>query len=212
MIFYGNNSYQENLKLCFDQTNPKSWDGSYYYDLITGLREDYIGDPAWLNNIGYFTISIVLQWYQVSTGYADHPIAKWNGTLQNASITLYNFGNYQGNGQDGAWGFIAGNGSWTSVGAGGQMTFNAKHHIVLQYNAVEGGQTWFNGSKNGGRVANGILGNSHTSTTSAFGIEGANPNGNGHSKIYHLSIWNAELSDNEITKHYRWLKSRYGVV
>ena len=212
MISYGASSYNQNLKLCFDQRNPKSWNGTNFYDLVTGLRDDNIGDPAWLNDIGYLTISMVISWYSAATGYADHPISKFNATLQNASMTFYMFQNYQGNGADGSWGFIAGNGSWTGLGSGGTLTFGAKQHIVLQYNAVDGAQTWFNGSKNGGRGANGILGNSHTAATGTIGFEGANPNGNGHTKMYHLSMWNAELPDDEISRQYTYLKNAYGVL
>ena len=212
MVSYGPTSYNQNLQLCFDQQNPKSWNGSIYTDLVTGNNADNIGDPAWLNNIGYTTISMVIQWYQLAYGYADHPISKFNATLQNASMTFYMFQNFNGNNQDGIAAFIAGNGGWTGLGNGFGLTLGSKHHIVLQYNAVDGAQTWFNGTKNGGRGANGILGNSHTAGTSAIGFEGANPNGNGHSKLHHLSWWNCELSDAEIINQYNRLKGVYGVV
>lgn len=212
MIAHGPTSYNQNLKLCFDQRNPKSWNGTIFTDLVSKNDANNIGDPAWLNNIGYTTISMVVQWYQAATGYADHPISKFNATLQNASMTFYMFQNYQGNGADGSWQFIAGNGGWTGLGSGGTLTFGAKHHIVLQFNSVDGAQTWFNGSKNGGRGAGGILGNSHTAGTSAIGFEGANPNGNGHTKMYHLSWWNCELPDDEISRQYTYLQNAYGVV
>lgn len=208
MNIVGYNSYSQDLKLCFDQRNARSWNGSLFYDLVTGADSNNIGDPAWLNNIGYLTISVVIQRYTTTAGYADHPIAKWNGTLQNASIILYNFGA----GSDGTWQFYAGNGSWTGVAGGGFLTMGAMHHIVLQYNAIDGGQSWFNGSKNGGRATAGILGNSHSSSTSGLGFEGASPNGNGHTKMYHLSMWNRELPDDEIVRQYTQLKGAYGVV
>ena len=209
MVSYGPTSYNENLMLCFDQQNSKSWNGSIFTDLVTGNNADNIGDPAWLNNIGYTTISMVVNRYQTAGGYADHPISKFNATLQNASMTFYSF---QAAGGEGNWNFIAGNGNWTGLGNGGVLTLGTLHHIVLQYNAVDGAQTWFNGSKNGGRGANGILGNSHTAGTSAIGFEGANPNGNGHTKIHHLSWWNRELPDDEIINQYNRLKSAYGVL
>lgn len=212
MIAHGQRSYSENLKLCFDQQNPKSWNGTIFTDLITRNDANNIGDPAWLNNIRYTTISMVVSWYAAATGYADHPISKFNYTLQNASMTFYMFQNYQNNGADGSAVFIAGNGGWTGLGNGFNLTFGAKHHIVLQFNSVDGAQTWFNGIKNGGRGAGGILGNSHTAGTGGIGFEGANPSGNGHTKMYHLSWWNCELPDSEIVKQYNWLKSAYGVV
>ena len=135
MIIHGVNSSIDNLKLCFDSQNIKSWDGTNYYDTVTGTRWDSIGDPPWLDNIGYMTISLVIQWYQTGTGYADHPISKFNATLQNASMAFYMFQNYQSNGADGQWSFYAGNGSWTGLGNGGTLTFNAMHHIVLQFNS-----------------------------------------------------------------------------
>jgi hypothetical protein len=206
------NNNIDNLKLCFDANNTKSWDGTNYWDLVTGNRWDNIGDPAWFNNMGYVTVSLVIQWYQTGTGYADHPISKFNATLQNASMTFYMFQNYQNNGQDGQWAFIAGNGGWTGLGAGGVLTYGAMHHIVLQFNTQLGSQTWFNGQKNGGRGAGGILGNSHTASTSTVGFEGSCPAGNGHDKMYHLSIWNRELSDDEIKLQYNIMKQKYGVV
>lgn len=212
MVSYGTSSYQDNLRLCFDSRNPKSWNGSIFTDLVSGNTADNIGDPAWLNNIRYTTISMVIEWYQTATGYADHPISKFNTTLQNASMTFYMFQNYQNNGSDGYWNFIAGNGVWTSLGNGGSLTYQTKQHIVLQFNTYDGAQTWFNGSKNGGRGAGGILGNSHTAATSGIGFEGANPNGNGHTKLYHLSWWDCELPDSEIVKQYNYLKSSYGVL
>jgi hypothetical protein len=212
MITYGMNGNIDNLKLCFDAQNPKSWDGTNYYDLVTGNNWNNIGNPPWFNNIGNMTISLVIEWYQMAYGYADHPISKFNATLQNASMTFYMFQNYQGNGADGQWAFIAGNGTWTGLGSSGQLTFGAKHHIVLQYGAQYGAQTWFNGQKNGGLGANGVLGSTYTAGTDPVNFEGSCPTGNGHDKMHHLSIWNRTLSDNEIVFQYNMLKNRYGVV
>ena len=86
MIAHGLSSYQNNLKLCFDSRNPKSWDGTIFTDLISRNDANNIGDPSWLNNIRYTTISMVIEWYQLAYGYADHPISKFNSTLQNASL------------------------------------------------------------------------------------------------------------------------------
>lgn len=183
-----------------------------YTDIITGRDQNNIGDPAWANNQGFLTISIVLQWYQAYTGYALHPISKFNATLQNASMTLYTFGNYQGNGADGSWQFIAGNTGWSGLGSGGSMTFNQRHHIVLQYDMNSGSQVWYNGAKNGGRGAGGILGSSRQAATGALGFSGASLFGNGQCKMYHLSWWNRELPDDEIVNQYNWLKKTYGVV
>lgn len=211
MLHYNKNSDYNNLKLCFDSANKKSWDGAFYWDLVTGKRSDNIGDPSWFNNIGFMTISIVVEWYAPGTGYAYLPISKYNATLENASMTLYIFGNWQGNGSDGVWNFIAGNGGWGGIGIGGNLTLGSKHHIVLQYNNQTGGQTWFNGTKNGGRSATGILGNSHTASTSVVNFN-TNANGNGHDKMHHLSIWNKELSDADIILEYNTIKRKYGVV
>jgi hypothetical protein len=180
-----------------------------YTDIITGRDQNNIGDPAWANNQGFLTISIVLERYQNLTGYATHPISKFNNTLQNASMTLYHFGSTGG---EGNWSFIAGNTTWTGLGSGGTLTFGARQHIVLQYDMNTGSQTWFNGAKNGGRGAGGILGSSRQSTTGALGFEGASLFGNGHERMYHLSWWNRELPDDEIVNQYNWLKKTYGVV
>lgn len=211
-VGFGNSTYSPFLKLCFDANHTKSWSGSTFVDLITGNDANNIGNPDWLNNISFMTISVVLEWYAPATGYADHPISKFNSTLQNASMTLYHFQNYQNNGADGYWAFIAGNGGWTGLGNGGQLTYQARHHIALQFNMNTGSQTWFNGSKNGGRGVGGILGNSRVAGTGAIGFSGANPTGNGHTRMHHLSMWNSELPDDEIQRQYNMLKQRYGVV
>lgn len=211
-VGFGNGGYSPFLRLCFDANHPGSWNGSNFTDLVSRKTDASMGNPAWMNNISFMTISIVLEWYAPATGYADHPIAKFNSTLQNASMTLYHFQNYQNNGSDGVWQFIAGNGNWTGIGNGGQLIYQARHHIVLQYDMNQGSQTWFNGTKNGGRGVGGILGNSYVAGTGDLSFSGANPNGNGHTRMHHLSMWNTELPDDEIQRQYSMLKQKYGVV
>ena len=156
----------------------------------------------------YFSFTLLLEKTGTGTGYANHPVNKWSGTLETASFILYHFENYQGNGQDGVLGWLAGAGNvWQYVspyGFGVMVTGNI-WNVVLQYNSSLGGQAWINGVKAGGRTGSGILGNGGSS--SDIGIYG--PDGAVTSKVHQLMFYNRQLSDTEIVDNYNAIyKSR----
>jgi hypothetical protein len=163
---------------------------------------------TWANNVTNITISLLLEKTGTGTGYANHPVNKWSGTLETASFILYHFENYQSNGQDGVLGWLAGAGNvWQYVspyGFGVMVTGNI-WNVVLQYNSSLGGQAWINGVKAGGRTGSGILGNGGSS--SDIGIYG--PDGAVTSKVHQLMFYNRQLSDTEIVDNYNAIyKSR----
>ena len=85
---------------CSADKNSYPGTGDTWYSLINGGTSP--GDPSWANNVSQITIQLWIEKVGTGTGYANHPVNKWNsGYNVNASFILYHFENYQGNGQDG---------------------------------------------------------------------------------------------------------------
>jgi hypothetical protein len=192
------------LQMALDSTNNASAGSNSWTNLMETGSTYYSGsipDSSYMNSASHLTISLILEKTGYSTGYASHPINKWNsGWNMNASFILYHFGDYFGNGADGLLGWYG----WTSaVGwsdlTGGNFQTRMKigdiWHVVLQWNQDLGGQMWVNGNKIGGRTNGGRLGNT-SHATSAVGTSG--PNHDGLNKVHALNIYNRELSDDEI--------------
>jgi hypothetical protein len=192
--------------------NSYSGTGGTWYSLVNGGTSP--GDPSWANNASQITVQLWLEKTGTGTGYANHPVAKWNTAYNvNASFILYHFENYLGNNQDGLlvwYGYTTGNG-WTGIaGSGAWMVSGEIANIVLQFNTSNGGGImWKNGAKTGGR--SGTTGNigPTTSATAAIGLYG--PEAAGTSKVKEIYFYNRELSDNEIIYNYNANKSRYGL-
>ena len=204
------------LVCLYDNKNPKSSTGTSTMSDISGVTNITLSGNSlaassgltWANNITNITISLLLEKTGTGTGYANHPVNIWSGTLETASFILYHFENYQGNGQDGVLGWLAGAGNvWQYVspyGFGVMVTGNI-WNVVLQYNSSLGGQAWINGVKAGGRTGSGILGNGGSSGD--IGIYG--PDGSVTSKVHQLMFYNRQLSDAEIVDNYNAIyKSR----
>jgi len=204
------------LVCLYDNKNPKSSTGTSTMSDISGVTNITLSGNSmaassgltWANNITNITISLLLEKTGTGTGYANHPVNKWGGTLETTSFILYHFENYQSNNQDGVLGWLAGAGNvWQYVspyGFGVMVTGNI-WNVVLQYNSSLGGQAWINGVKAGGRTGSGILGNGGSS--SDIGIYG--PDGSVTSKVHQLMFYNRELSDTEIVNNYNAIyKSR----
>jgi len=168
------------------------------------LNANGIGSSSgltWANNVTNITISLLLEKTGTGTGYANHPINKWSGTLETTSFVLYHFENYQGNGQDGVLGWYAGAGNvWQQIApyGFGIMTTGKIWNVVLQYNSTLGGQAWVNGAKAGGRTGGGVLGNGGSS--SDIGVYG--PDGAITSKVHQVMFYNRQLTDDEIINNY----------
>jgi hypothetical protein len=204
------------LVMAFDSTYSGSYPaggGSTIHDLMgsNSYNGTIYGNPSWANNISNLSICLLLTKTSTGTGYANHPINKWNTAYNvNASFILYHFENYQGNNQDGVLGWYGygTNSGWANIGTYGftTMTVGQTKWVALQYNSTEGGQAWVNGSKSGGRSGNnGTLGPT-TSTTYDFQIYIPDQIGTGY--ISHILFYNRELTDAEMTQNYNAVSSR----
>ena len=197
---------------CAADKNSYIGSGTTWYSLVNGATSP--GDPSWANNVSQLTIQMWLEKVGTSTGYANHPVSKWNTNYNvNASFILYHFENYLGNNQDGVlvwYGYTTGNG-WTGIaGSSTRMEAGEIANITLQFNTASGGGImWKNGVKVGGRA--GTTGNigPTTSPTAAIGIYG--PTEGATSKVREIYFYNRELTDSEIIFNYNSNKSRYGL-
>jgi len=206
----------DGLVMAFDSTYSGSYPAggdSTIYDLmsVNSYNGSIFGNQSWANNISNLTICCLLTKTATSTGYANHPINKWNTSYNvNASFILYHFENYQGNNQDGVLGWYGygTNSGWANIGSYGftSLTVGQTKWIGLQYNSITGGQAWVNGSASGGRSGNnGVLG----PTTSGTGdMQLYIPSQQGTGYITHILFYNRELSNAEMVQNYNAVSSR----
>lgn len=208
----------DGLEQYFSVPDPNSYSGSggTWYDLVTGNTSP--GNPSWANNISEITIQLWLEKTGTGTGYANHPVQKWNSSYaHNASFILYHFENYQNNQQDGNLAWLGNstpeqNSGWTGIaGSSIWMVSGEIANIVLQYNSRTGGQMWKNGEKIGGKGGTtGMLGQtSIDSTTYDIGIYG--PLAGGTSRVREIMFYSRELSDAEIVHNFNMRRGKYGV-
>ena len=197
---------------CSADLNSYPGSGGTWYSLINGATGP--GNPSWANNVSNITIQVWLEKTSASTGYANHPINKWNsGYNINASFVLYHFENYLGNDADGYfnwYGYTTNNG-WAGITASYglyRLSVGQIANIVLQWNSSNGGQCWLNGQKLGSRSASGQLGPT-SSATGDISIYG--PSTAGTSKVREVYFYSRELSDSEIVSNYNETKTRYGL-
>ena len=187
-----------------DSRNTKSYSGETFYNLLTTST---IGNPSWSNSATKLTCISVIKILGVDTGYAYHPINKWNSGTSNASFVLYHFQNYQGTNPGSAnvltWYANAG-GTWTAITQGYQCTIGNTYFVALQYNSSSGGQMWINGSKSGSRGSAGTLGSGSANIL----IDGDVSGRAGIHKVESVYFYNKELSDSEITQMYNVLRNR----
>lgn len=197
----------DSLQLCLDTGNPKSYSGtgSSWKDLKTNT--DFAGsnysNAEWANNILGLTICVVVEKTGNLTGYATHPVNKWNGGTGNASFVLYHFGSAGGEGNFSFY-YTAG-ATWT-----GQfvttLSVGQKAHFAFQWNNVSGGQVWLNGAKVGSRTSSGILG---VAGNGAISISG--PESDTHTRVHHAAFYNRDLTDVEVVQHYTAIGKRFGL-
>lgn len=210
-VGYGFNNIP-GLVSAFDVGNSKSYSGSggTWYDLLNPSQTGP-GDPYWANNIDSITISLVIQKIATVSGYAEHPVAKWNSAYNNnSSFILYHFGadnsmHWYGNIDQNL------NSGWAQIAQVGVMTNGSYNHVVLQHTSVNGAQGWLNGAKTGSRGAAGMLGQTilaSNNSTAAIGF-GSAPQASSFSRIHHIQFYNRELTDQEILGLYSALKLRF---
>lgn len=207
----------DGLVMAFDSTYSGSYPaggGSFIYDLMSSNSySGYdFGNSSWSNDISNITICCLITKTHTGTGYANHPISKWNsGYNVNASFILYHFENYQGNNQDGklGWYGYGANSGWSNIGDYGftTMTVGQTYWVALQYNSPEGGQAWVNGNPSGGRSGNnGTLGPSGAGSMQIYMPYEGSQIGTGY--ISHMLFYNRELTDEEMIQNYNAVSSR----
>ena len=212
------NIVTDGLVMAFDTAYTVSYpqNGTTIYDIKNNLPSVgspiSLGNPSWANDISAFTCCLLLEKTATSTGYANHPISKWNsGYNVNASFILYHFENYQGNNQDGVLGWYGygANTGWTNIGSYGFTRLNVGQTfwIGLQFNSTQGGQPWSNGSKSGGRSGGntGVLGRTSVATYSGQIFL---PTSVGTGYVKHILFYDRELTDAEMTQNYNAVSSR----
>lgn len=206
-VTYNNKIPTDSLEICLDAGNIKSYSGSgsTWNDLKTGTTFDgsNYSIASWANNITGLTICTVVEKTGDDPGYASHPINKWNGGTNNASFVLYHFG---ATGGQGNFSFYYTYGStWAGQGAT-NLSIGQKAYLCFQWNSINGGQVWVNGSKVGGRANSGILGVGGTGSIGVYA-----PTSNPYTKVHHVSFYSRDLSDIEVTQHYTSIGKRYGL-
>jgi hypothetical protein len=175
----------------------------------------------WARNITNITVSVVVYKYATSVGYATHPINMW-GTggsgLETAGLVLYNFGNYQGNGEDGSMAFYMGDfngsvGGWRGHGVAGgssKIQVGEYYHVVFQLGGGIG-WTWRNGQKVEQQSYPRPIANS---TIAGYGQNNFNiygPYQQDFGVIKSGLFYNRTCSDEEILTQLNYFKRRYPI-
>jgi len=203
------------LVMAFDSTYTLGYplSGTTMYDMSSGnsFSDTDFGNPSWANNISAFTVCLLITKTATGTGYANHPINKWNsGYNVNASFILYHFENYLGNGQDGVLGWY-GYGSasgWANIGTYGfaVMSVGQTFWVGFQFNNVNGGLAWKNGAASGSR--SGYVGNLGPTNYGPSNMYMYLPSQIGTGYISHILYYNRELTDAEMVQNYNAVSSR----
>jgi len=190
-IVINDNGLEHDLANVYDNLNP--W-GYEHEDLDSGF-----------DSLTQFTYCLWLHCYSHHTGYSQTPFNKYSGT-STAVIRLYDFGNYNGNNDNGNLGFyLNAGGSWTRAGGLTYMDVGETAFIVCQYNSTDGGQVWKNGEKVSNRSASGTIASNETRfyiTTPEYGNKQ-------YTKVKEAYVYNTELTDEEILRIYNSTKGRY---
>jgi len=153
-----------------------------------------------------FTYCLWVHCYSHHTDYSQTPFAKYEGT-STAVVRLYDFGDYNNNGNNGEIRFYGNaGGSWGNFGKPYTMSVGETAFVVMQYNSNDRGQMWVNGEKIGGRT--GISGTIATNSTN-FTIYTSEQLTEEYVKVKEAYVYNTELTDEEILRIYNSTKGRY---
>jgi hypothetical protein len=183
------------------------------YEITLGTAynaKSSIGDQGWLNQIENITIQVVLEKIGTGTGYANHPLSKWNSSsTQTASFVLYHFENYQNNGDDGEIGFYANtqNNGWTSLTGRYTLTLGETVLVTLAYGDGESTDLWIDDTIVSTVSNRGTL-SPTVSVASGLGrnMEISTPFGHGTSLVHRALIYDRRLSDAEILHNYQQIQ------
>lgn len=207
----------DGLQFAFDTdySISHSSDGTdKWYDMIGGASytNGSGADPAWMNGADAITVCCLLEKTASTVDqYAYHPISKWNSAYNlNASFVLYQFDDYQGNGNDGilGWYGYTQNSGWTNLtDLFIRMFPNQTLMVSMTYSSQSGGQMWINDTKVGNLTSAGAgaLGNT-AHPTAVFGMYG--PMQVGPLRVRQALFYDRVLSDMEMYYNYAAVQSR----
>jgi hypothetical protein len=205
----------DGLVFSVDNTNSKSYNGAgnSWSNLIdnyssTGSSTPSIfNNPSWSSGMTSVTAFCAITVLGNDTAYAYHPLNKWVNTTD-ATFVLYHFQNFQNNNDQNNFGWYANRGgTWDSISDRRYAPAGSTYVFTLQYNSTNGGQMWTNGSKSGVRRGSGVLG----TTTNPIQIDGGPAARDGIHQVRFASIYNKELSDNDIIQNFNATRGRYGI-
>jgi len=223
---------RDGLVFVNDVENPRCFQGSTSVNLadpsVTGsiAQQSSLNAEAsysngdistWANNISEITIFCLMHVLCAHTGYAEHPINKWNnGYNNNASFILYHFGNYLGNGAQLKFRWYgnqtAADGSgWTSISDDAVLPAGGTYLLTLQCAAPGVSQLWVNDTKSNGIVnLTGTLGQTLSNTTTTSMTEFIPPGGSYYRHAYNkaVTVYNRKLTDDEVRYTYNIYKGR----
>jgi hypothetical protein len=219
--FYGGQIVTSSLKLAVDSSNLSShWTNfadTSWSNIAPNTLDDFssynLGNPSWANNTSEITICVLLEKTGYSTGYANHPINKWNTAYNvNASFVLYHFEDYQGNNADGymQWYGYTSNNGWCGLTEGYgsfRLSIGQIAYVCMQYKSSNGGgQMWLNGTKIGNR--SGASGNLGPANGGYGDIGVSGPLGSGTTKVHQVLFYDRELTDAEMIQNFNAIQHR----
>jgi hypothetical protein len=178
-------------------------------------------DVSELNQMSELTICLLLEKIGSYTGYANHPLNKWNNaSTKTASFVVYHFGDYLNNGDDGYIGFYANRGTAESSSWGGIMhRYNRMNvgditYIQLAYGQSGGESTLhINGELYATYPYVGIL-SPTVSPESGFGrpMNISLPGGHTSSKVHNCLVYNRRLTEEELMINYQSVQNRINIA
>ena len=214
----------KNLVFCLDNADPKV---DYYDDPVERAQGLVSNSLSSSNQIIYdhaqvsdfladYSQLTVMTWVTKNsyhTGYSQNTIYRWYGSgqgLGNASLNLYHFGDYNGNGADGRFGLYAGLGNSWSGSSSIYLDVGETAFLTFQYTTNVGMQVWKNASKIGGRTNTGKGDGGYQNTGGSLVIYTGSES-NVHSKAHQVLMYDRDISDAEILQNFNATKSMFSL-
>lgn len=165
-------------------------------------NSDLNGDFDGLTN---FTYCLWLHCFTHHTDYSQTCFYKYAGTTT-AVVRLYDFGDYNGNGDERNNRFYANrNSSWGSISGNFTMDIGETAFICLQYDSTNGGNLW----KNGVEISTGTASGTIATNTSSLGIIPSEYGGELYTRIQEAYVYTSTLTDAQIIGLYNSTKMKY---
>lgn len=251
-MFTGPNIVEsDSIILATDRYNPKYRSDSYNALNIIGKNRSKTRvnnsnfavtelDATDANNTQRFTLTCWVEINAYDTGYAWHPVNKWNtASINSATIVLYAFQDYRvggggsvgdglGNGDHGSYGFYYhryDNGGWsgqsvsrTDSKLGGEenrTNFPRKNFFVFTYDVNENSsqpKMYVNGQyhSQGSTAPNGIGNYTYTQGNLNFWTNYPNDTSENINGVTWLQIYDRMITADEVTKLYDHTKLKHG--